>query len=197
MKTILEWYEELPSPIREQAIENYYKEELGNRKKKVYDIYEAIFYWFHWNDSPEWGDYWYNIFEKLKKWQPLIEEDGKEDHIVNSNKMVEFEEWEIVEVRDDDDDDDDETWLKAKYLYTSKYNAYCVTLRGINIKEKIYDKDFFKTFYCKQIRKLQKTTVTKQEIADWKGCDVNNVDILWTDEIIINWVKYKKVVDII
>ena len=62
MKTILEWYEELPEPIRSQAIANYDGEYL------VADsLTNAISRGFYWGKSPEGQDYWQDIENKAEE----------------------------------------------------------------------------------------------------------------------------------
>jgi cobalamin biosynthesis Mg chelatase CobN len=53
MKTILEWYEELPEPIRSQAIANYDYE-----NSVAITLSGAIATGFNWGTTPEGFDYW-------------------------------------------------------------------------------------------------------------------------------------------
>jgi hypothetical protein len=74
MKTILEWYEELPEPIRSQAIAN---NNLSDFKKSS-SLERAIQEAFLWDDTPEGFDYWFVISNKAKAGeydtQPTLEQ---------------------------------------------------------------------------------------------------------------------------
>jgi hypothetical protein len=62
MKTILEWYEELPEPIRSQAIANYDGNvELAENRRS------AIQSGFIWYDTPEGQDHWQVVSDKAKE----------------------------------------------------------------------------------------------------------------------------------
>lgn len=50
MKTVLEWYEELPDGIRERAIQNC---RPRNENDTVDTLYSAITTGFTWHESPE------------------------------------------------------------------------------------------------------------------------------------------------
>ena len=61
MKPILEWYEQLPEPIRSQAIANYDGTEMD-----VESLHDAIFSGIHWRKTPEGDDYWSDIHTKAE-----------------------------------------------------------------------------------------------------------------------------------
>jgi hypothetical protein len=64
MKTILEWYEELPEPIRSQAIANYdpsYSEADETSSKS-----ESIKRGFNWYRSPQENHYWEEVHNKAE-----------------------------------------------------------------------------------------------------------------------------------
>lgn len=61
MKPILEWYEELPEPIRSQAIANYDPEFY--RDSMAESLVKAIGAGFNWEESPEKDDYWEEIYD--------------------------------------------------------------------------------------------------------------------------------------
>jgi hypothetical protein len=79
MKTILEWYEELPEPIRSQAIANY--DPSFYNEEQVSSISYAIYLGFNWWGTPksEGLDYWVGIGRKAdngvyNKPQPPLEQ---------------------------------------------------------------------------------------------------------------------------
>jgi hypothetical protein len=61
MKTILEWYEELPEPIRSQAIKN-----CDRCLREVDSLTNAISRGFEWEPSPEKHDYWHDVYSKAE-----------------------------------------------------------------------------------------------------------------------------------
>jgi hypothetical protein len=63
MKTILEWYEELPEPIRSQAIANYDPIYRDNNSE-ANSLRNAIIDGFSWGRSTEGFDYWNDIDNK-------------------------------------------------------------------------------------------------------------------------------------
>lgn len=64
MKTIKEWYNELPEDVREKAINNTCKRLLS---KRVKNVKTALFYGFSWIGSNEGCDYWLNVVEVVLK----------------------------------------------------------------------------------------------------------------------------------
>ena len=58
MKPILEWYEELPEPIRSQSIANY-----DGDLECTDTLHVAIQMGFAWGSSPEKHDYWYSVYQ--------------------------------------------------------------------------------------------------------------------------------------
>lgn len=60
MKPILEWYEDLPEPIRSQAIENY-NPNYAPKNTDVENLHDAIDLGFWWMSSPEGDKYWHDI----------------------------------------------------------------------------------------------------------------------------------------
>ena len=62
MKPILEWYEELPEPIRSQAIANYDPKFCNSLRVESQSV--AIARGFNWDKSPQGFDYWNNIDSK-------------------------------------------------------------------------------------------------------------------------------------
>ena len=65
MKTILEWYEELPEPIRSQAIANY-DPSYRNMSEEVKSLSEAFIDGFSWGRSNEGFTYWNDIDDKAE-----------------------------------------------------------------------------------------------------------------------------------
>ena len=64
-KTIKEWFQELPSPIREKALK--YAEEDWSLDRKKISLSDAVSCWFIWEKTDEWRDYWSEYNSKLKK----------------------------------------------------------------------------------------------------------------------------------
>lgn len=62
MKTIREWLEELPEPYRTQAIENVVER---NPFELAENIEQALWMAFSWMNSPQGGDYWCSLHDKL------------------------------------------------------------------------------------------------------------------------------------
>lgn len=58
MKTIEEWYNELPEDVREKAINNTSESLLKERDESIED---ALFGGFTWAETPEGHKYWENI----------------------------------------------------------------------------------------------------------------------------------------
>lgn len=58
--TILDYFNRLPEPYRTQAIRNTSKKKL---KMHVNSIRIAIDRAFAWEDTPEGGDYWFEVFQ--------------------------------------------------------------------------------------------------------------------------------------
>lgn len=58
-KTIQEWYEDLPEPIRSQAIANAAKE--GKEANEAESLAQAIAMGFVWSDTPERYPYWEEV----------------------------------------------------------------------------------------------------------------------------------------
>lgn len=69
MKPILDWYDQLPEPIRSQAIENYDEEgaisPVDGLNRASFSA--AIHGGFSWYKTPEGHEYWANIFYKAIK----------------------------------------------------------------------------------------------------------------------------------
>ena len=73
MKTILEWYEELPDGIRERAIQNC---KPNNRDCNDSGLHHAITTGFNWDESPEETpehelfiekDFWYRLYQEAER----------------------------------------------------------------------------------------------------------------------------------
>jgi hypothetical protein len=64
MMKVLEWYEELPEPIRSQAIKNYNFQNTIRNEESVASKRIAIDH-FNWEGTPEGFDYWNDIYNKL------------------------------------------------------------------------------------------------------------------------------------
>jgi hypothetical protein len=64
MKPILEWYEELPEPIRSQAIANY--DPSFSEVDEIESLSEAIGEGFNWMPSPQEHHYWEEVHNKAE-----------------------------------------------------------------------------------------------------------------------------------
>lgn len=68
MKTLKEWLEELPTEVKEKALNNVYKlninPELALRYREE-SLKSAIMGAFIWMETEEGNDYWYNIYKEL------------------------------------------------------------------------------------------------------------------------------------
>jgi len=76
-KSIVNWYKELNSPEREQALANCDKSKLTN---EVHALYQAINDGFTWSSTPEGSDYWSNLYYKVHDNQYEFKKEG-----VNNN----------------------------------------------------------------------------------------------------------------
>lgn len=69
MKPILEWYEQLPEPIRSQAIENYDPEWAEFYNGTAPSQADAISSGFIWEETKEKGQgwhYWFNLQQRAE-----------------------------------------------------------------------------------------------------------------------------------
>ena len=68
MKTIREWFNELPDPYRTQAINNADSILLDNKSvgKNCVSLLDALEKAFIWENSPEDFQYWVNLYKVLK-----------------------------------------------------------------------------------------------------------------------------------
>lgn len=67
MKTVEEWAQELPEDVREKFLANVMRTHGGNALKwQISRLSSAIYLNFSWTNSPEGGDFWLNIHDKLK-----------------------------------------------------------------------------------------------------------------------------------
>jgi len=95
MKTIREWFKELPIEIRDRAIRNAEAKEWSLMDKWLDDIASAIFWAFPWDDTPEGGEFWdkWHTWLKLGGDKPTIQPaDGSAvvaDHSVEVNEKIE------------------------------------------------------------------------------------------------------------
>ena len=64
MKPILEWYEELPEPIRSQAIANY--DPSFSEVDEIESRSEAIGEGFDWSKSPQGHNHWEAVHDKAE-----------------------------------------------------------------------------------------------------------------------------------
>lgn len=60
MKTIKDWFEELPEPYRSEAINNI-------RKSEANSLSDALDIGFDWGRTKQGYEYWYKLFEKLEQ----------------------------------------------------------------------------------------------------------------------------------
>jgi hypothetical protein len=58
MKTIREWYNELPEEVREKALANTAEDELDTMEP---DLYNALAGMFWWEETPEGFLYWAEV----------------------------------------------------------------------------------------------------------------------------------------
>jgi hypothetical protein len=86
-KTILEWLNTLPSPIKERAVRNYDPNCSRNHDRN--NVTEALEWAFWWDKSPEGNDYWYKVFNGYyTEAEALLQDraEGKEtDHLTKAN----------------------------------------------------------------------------------------------------------------
>lgn len=66
MKTVREWFEELPDGIREKAIFNGDNDEPNTMDSTEYKLSLAISGGFVWSRTPEGGEFWLDVVDKLK-----------------------------------------------------------------------------------------------------------------------------------
>jgi hypothetical protein len=62
MKTILEYFNELPEPYRSQAIENT---DGKDKNIQVMDLAQALLCGFDWQDSKQGAYYWDSLYSKI------------------------------------------------------------------------------------------------------------------------------------
>jgi len=60
-KTVKEWYNQLPEPVRSQAIKNCERPDMV-----VDSLLDALIEGFYWFDTPQDGDYWWDIYCRAK-----------------------------------------------------------------------------------------------------------------------------------
>ena len=60
-KTILEWLNQLPEPIKSQAIENTKNDNPFSGNEIVDSLWKAIDYGFLWSSTSQGGNYWFYI----------------------------------------------------------------------------------------------------------------------------------------
>lgn len=68
-RPILEWYEQLPEPIRSQAIENYDPDFSKLVDEMASSSVNAIWWGFDWEETEEKGqglDYWFEVCNRAK-----------------------------------------------------------------------------------------------------------------------------------
>lgn len=87
-KTILEWYEQLPEPIRSQATENY-----NGNSGLVYNRASAIMYGFNWTISPQGYSYWNEIYKRAK--QGELDTPIESDLVKAARKVVQYKDLEM------------------------------------------------------------------------------------------------------
>ena len=78
MKTIKEWYEQLPDGYRERALENLYPIMTDER---VESLHKAIKTGFVWVCNKEGADFWYqvyHVYKSLDRLPPLPKPDDEE-----------------------------------------------------------------------------------------------------------------------
>lgn len=63
LKTIKQWYLDLPEPVRTQALKNV--EDAKRSGEPADDLPDALISGFHWYSSPEGGKYWDNIYFQI------------------------------------------------------------------------------------------------------------------------------------
>lgn len=62
-KNALQWFEQLPEPIRTQAKENWEKSEMDD-KNDLFERIEESIDTFVWRRTPQGDDYWANIYNR-------------------------------------------------------------------------------------------------------------------------------------
>ncbi len=62
-KTIQEWYQDLPEPIRSQAITNATKE--GRGEVEAESLSQAVAIGFAWSETPERYPYWDDVCTRI------------------------------------------------------------------------------------------------------------------------------------
>lgn len=69
MKPILTWYDQLPEPIRSQAIENYDADYANyhNKSEETDSDHEAIASGFYWGLTKQGYRYWNDIHDRAAK----------------------------------------------------------------------------------------------------------------------------------
>jgi len=63
MKTILDWYQELPEPYRTQAIENCDEDSLNIFENNIKSAISGGFLWF---DTEQGADYWLVLYDRYE-----------------------------------------------------------------------------------------------------------------------------------
>jgi hypothetical protein len=86
-KTILEWYEQLPEPIRSQAIENF-----NGMIGYVSDVADATISGFTWNDTPQGWHYWSDIHAKAQR---EFDAPIESDLVKAARKVVQYKDLEM------------------------------------------------------------------------------------------------------
>ena len=71
-KTVKEWFETLPQPIRSKALNNLDPESADERTKTLYD---ALVVGFTWSRTPEGNTHWSKIAVRLYEGQQVPTED--------------------------------------------------------------------------------------------------------------------------
>ena len=87
-KTILEWYEHLPEPIRSQAFENY------DAVEGLCDTLSlAILDGFNWAASPQGQQYWNSIHDRFDKAELITPIES--DLVKAARKVVQYKDLEM------------------------------------------------------------------------------------------------------
>ena len=96
MKTVQEWFNELPSPIREKALANVAPERMGSRQSSMAT---AIMHAFTWSTTPEASTYWSVLHQKYvdgyaipESYFPTTEEvkEEEEEEVEIDNTIVQL-----------------------------------------------------------------------------------------------------------